>query len=47
MHAILNASMRPAMKRFLCGPGGGSRAGLAACAECIAKEGDEECQIED
>lgn len=47
VHAILNASMRPAMKKFLCGAGGGSAAGLAACAECIAQEDDEECTIED
>lgn len=40
VHAVMNVSMRPAVKKFVCGMGGGSRAGLALCADCIAAEDD-------
>ncbi len=43
VHAVMNVSLRPAVKKFLCGPGQGSLAGLALCADCE----DKECAIED
>lgn len=39
VHAILNVSMRPAMRQFLCEQGQGRLAGMAICEEaCIQKD---------
>jgi len=37
IHAIMNASLRPAMRKYICGPGQGDLAQLDTCAEeeCI------------
>ncbi|KAK9822783.1 hypothetical protein WJX74_008577 [Apatococcus lobatus] len=40
IHAIMNASMRPAVRKFVCGAGQGSLATLDICDEnCIPREG--------
>lgn len=37
IHWVLNKSMRPAFKSYICGPAGGSKAGLDLCDECKAE----------
>lgn len=34
VHAVLNATLRPAMQRYICQEAGGAQAGLAICEEC-------------
>lgn len=34
VHAILNATLRPAMRRYICSDAGGAQAGLAICEDC-------------
>ena len=34
VHAILNASLRPVLRTYICDKAGGSDAGLAVCADC-------------
>jgi fission process protein 1 len=34
IHALLNATMRPAMRKYVCGPGQGALADLDMCADC-------------
>lgn len=34
VHAILNASLRPVLRAYICDQSGGSDAGLAVCADC-------------
>ena len=36
VHAVLNASLRPAMRRYICQQAGGAEAGLAICQDCRA-----------
>jgi fission process protein 1 len=39
IHALMNASLRPAMKKYICGPGQGSLADLTMCTdECKVPE---------
>lgn len=42
IHALMNASFRPAIKKFICGPGQGGLADLDMCEdECnVAEEGE-------
>ena len=42
IHALMNAGFRPAIKKFICGPGQGGLADLDMCEdECnIAEEGE-------
>ena len=37
IHALLNLSMRPAMRKYICGQGQGAQADLAIC--------DDECKV--
>ncbi|EFN55229.1 hypothetical protein CHLNCDRAFT_23675 [Chlorella variabilis] len=34
VHAVLNATLRPAMRRYICREAGGAQAGLAICERC-------------
>ncbi len=34
VHAVLNATLRPAMRRYICQEAGGAQAGLAICDDC-------------
>lgn len=34
VHAVLNATLRPAMRRYICQEAGGAEAGLAICDDC-------------
>jgi fission process protein 1 len=34
VHAALNATLRPAMRRYICSQAGGGKAGLAICQDC-------------
>ena len=40
IHALLNFSLRPAMRKYVCGPGQGSLAELEVCGseECVPVE---------
>lgn len=41
IHALLNATLRPAMRRYVCGPGQGCLADLEMCTECkVAAAGE-------
>ena len=41
VHALLNATMRPAVRKYVCGPGQGALADLEMCVACkpAASEG--------
>ena len=34
VHAVLNATLRPAMRRYICQEAGGEQAGLLICTDC-------------
>jgi hypothetical protein len=36
VHALLNVTLRPALRSYVCGPGQGALADLALCSECNA-----------
>jgi fission process protein 1 len=38
VHAALNATLRPAMRRYICAQAGGADAGLAMCRDCQVKK---------
>lgn len=40
IHALMNMSLRPVMRRYVCGEGQGALAGLQICEECAAAEGE-------
>lgn len=40
IHALLNATMRPAMRQYVCGPGQGCLADLEMCTACKAAAED-------
>ena len=39
VHALLNATLRPALRRYICERAGGAEAGLAICRECSGGNG--------
>jgi len=39
VHVLLNMTMRPAMRKFICGAGQGGLADLEICAACGLDEG--------
>jgi hypothetical protein len=44
VHAVLNLTLRPAMKKYVCLAGQGKLAGLDMCAQC---EEEQVCAIEE
>jgi hypothetical protein len=38
VHAALNATLLPAMHRYICAQAGGGNAGLAMCRDCQVKK---------
>ena len=34
VHALLNATLRPALRRYICDAAGGAQAGLVVCQQC-------------
>ncbi len=38
IHALMNLTLRPSMRKFLCGAGQGCLANLEMCQECKASE---------